>query len=236
MPAAGRQGDLRWIADEVAGEEALLDHRGVLYLPADGVLVVSDLHLEKGAAHARRGYFLPPYDTAATLARLASVIGDHAPDVVICLGDSFHDRRGAAEMAPLFAGEIAALARGRDWIWVAGNHDPDAPAGLPGDAAREIALGRLVLRHEPAAGPGGEGEIAGHLHPGARVVARGRSVRRACFAGDGRRLVMPAFGAFTGSLNVLDRACRHLFEWSGFRAHMLGGDRLYRLARSALRP
>ena len=100
---------------------------------------------------------------------------------------------------------------GRDWFWVAGNHDPVPPEGLPGETVRELAFGSLVFRHEPSA-VAVAGEIAGHLHPCARIVQRGRSVRRRCFASDGRRLIMPAFGAYTGSLNVLDRAYAGLFR------------------------
>ncbi|MDP3899147.1 MAG: ligase-associated DNA damage response endonuclease PdeM [Mesorhizobium sp.] len=225
--------DVGWT--EIAGARALCDRRGALFFADHRMLVVSDLHLEKGSSYARRGVFLPPYDTAATLDRLEAVIADHRPDIVISLGDSFHDRTASARLPDLFRERIAAMAEGRDWFWVTGNHDPDAPEGLPGRSVREIAVDRLVFRHEPLAGRA-DGEIAGHLHPGARIVRRGRSVRRACFAGDGRRMVMPAFGALTGTLNVLDRAYSGLFDWPAFRAHALGAKRVYTLAASALRP
>lgn len=219
----------------IAGEIALCDRRGALYLPAHRLLVVSDLHLEKGSALARRGAMVPPYDTGATLSRLAEVIDTHAPDAVVSLGDSFHDGWGAERMPAVFRERLAELMRGRDWFWVAGNHDPAPPAGLAGAAVREIAVGGLLLRHEPSP-EASEGEIAGHLHPGARIVRRGRSVRRACFATDGRRLVMPAFGAFTGTLNVRDRACARLFDWNVFRAYMLGSERVFAISGSMLAP
>lgn len=220
---------------EIAGVRALCDRRGALFFAEHRMLVVSDLHLEKGSSFARRGVFLPPYDTAATLDRLEAVIADHRPDIVISLGDSFHDRSASSRLPEIFRDRIAAMAEGRDWFWVTGNHDPDAPEDLPGRSVREIAVDRLVFRHEPLAGSA-DGEIAGHLHPGARIVRRGRSVRRACFAGDGRRMVMPAFGSLTGTLNVLDRAYSSLFDWSAFRAHLLGSERIYTLARSGLYP
>ena len=130
---------------------------------------------------------------------------------------------------------LAALVEGRDWFWVAGNHDPSPPAGLAGACVREIAVGGLLFRHEPSRREA-DGEVAGHLHPGARVVRRGRSVRRPCFASDGRRMVMPAFGAFTGALNVRDRACAALFDWSAFRAYMLGSGRVFAIAGAMLAP
>ncbi len=222
-------------AIEIAGERAVCDQQGGLYFPELDLLAVSDLHLEKGASYARRGSFVPPYDTAATLVRLEAVIARYHPKMVISLGDSFHDGKGAAHMPGLFRDQLTVLMAGRDWFWVAGNHDPDAPEGLPGETVGEIAIGGLVFRHEPSA-VRVAGEIAGHLHPCARIVQRGRSVRRRCFASDGHRLIMPAFGAYTGSLNVLDRAYSGLFRPEAFMAYLLGAERIYPIAGSMLRP
>ncbi|EKF20101.1 ligase-associated DNA damage response endonuclease PdeM [Nitratireductor pacificus] len=216
------------------GAQAVCDRRGVLFFAALDLLVVSDLHLEKGAAFARRGRLLPPYDTAATLKRLAGVIADYDPGIVISLGDSFHDHDGAAEMPAPFRETLAGLMAKRDWYWIAGNHDPAPPADLPGHSAQEIAIDGLVFRHEPVPGAA-PGEIAGHLHPGARIVRRGRSVRRACFACDGDRLIMPAFGSLTGTLNVLDRAFAGLFDRERLTAYMLGGKGIYAIAGGMLR-
>ena len=233
MNAAAQRGQsTRMIA--IAGEAALCDPRGALVLPDFGILVVSDLHLEKGSAFARRGQLLPPYDTGATLDLLSCVIADHRPRTVVSLGDSFHDGGGAARLPAPYREALLALMRGREWVWVAGNHDPDAPAGLPGTVADEVAAGRLRLRHEPLSGAAA-GEVAGHLHPGAVVVQRGRAVRRRCFATDGDRLVMPAFGAYTGMLNVLDAAFSRLFSRERLVAHMLGDARVYAIAGRRLR-
>ena len=218
----------------IAGVAALCDPRGALYLPDHNVLIVSDLHLEKGSAAARRGRLLPPYDTLATLDLLAAVIATHRPGTVVSLGDSFHDDGGAGRMPALFHEKLSALMAGREWIWIAGNHDPAAPEGLSGMVAQEIAIASLRLRHEPKAGAG-RGEIAGHLHPGATVSVRGRTVRRRCFACDGERLVMPAFGAFTGALNLLDRAYDGIFRRDSLVAHMLGEDRVYAVPGHRLR-
>ncbi|MGI6850884.1 ligase-associated DNA damage response endonuclease PdeM [Mesorhizobium sp. 1B3] len=220
---------------QIAGEQAICDPRGGLYFPALDLLAVSDLHLEKGSSFARRGVFLPPYDTAATLEMLHEIIDHYRPATVISLGDSFHDPDGSGRLPEPFRDQLEAMAAGRAWFWITGNHDPVAPQGLPGDTVDEIAVGNLVFRHEPSAGTA-EGEVAGHLHPCARIVQRGRSVRRRCFASDGRRMIMPAFGAFTGSLNVLDRAYAGLFLRETLRAYMIGTDRIYRIAGSMLRP
>lgn len=212
--------------------EALAE--GALWWADERLLVVADLHLEKGSAYAARGQLLPPYDTRETLARLQVLIERLRPATVVALGDSFHDVEGPSRMASADRGALAELQQGRDWMWIAGNHDPAAPQSLSGDHADSLAIGRVVLRHEPSTGPAA-GEIAGHLHPAARVAGRGRSVRRRCFVGDGERLVMPAFGAYTGGLNVFDGAFAALFARAP-TAYVLGNDRVYPVGRSGLRP
>jgi DNA ligase-associated metallophosphoesterase len=206
---------------------------GVLCWADEKLLVVADLHLEKGSSFARRGQFLPPYDTGDTLARLGAAVERLRPANVVALGDSFHDGDGALRMSGHDRAALAGMQRGRNWIWVAGNHDPAKPAGLAGDHVNSLAIGRLAFRHEPSPDPA-PGEIAGHLHPAARVAGRGRSVRRRCFVGDGERLVLPAFGAYAGGLNVLDRAFAGLFG-RPFRAFVLGKERVYAVARNVLR-
>jgi DNA ligase-associated metallophosphoesterase len=213
----------------VGGETLVGDCDGVLYWPGEGVLAVADLHLEKGSSFARRGVLLPPYDTAATLGRLVLLMTRYAPRVVIALGDSFHDDDGAGRIPVADRAALAALQRGRDWIWIAGNHDRRPANGVGGGSAGAIAIGGLVFRHEPT---GAEGEIAGHLHPVARVSRRGHTMSRRCFAADRTRLIMPAFGAFAGGLNVRHRAFADVFGTLAFTAHLLGEGRLYALAAS----
>jgi uncharacterized protein len=221
----------RATADEivVAGETLFADCDGALYWPREGVLAVADLHLEKGSSFARRGVLLPPYDTAATLGRLSRVMIRYAPRVVIALGDSFHDDDGAGRVAVADRAALAALQLGRDWIWIAGNHDRRPADGVGGGCAGAIAIGGLMFRHEPT---GAEGEVAGHLHPVARVGRRGHTVSRRCFAADRTRLIMPAFGAFAGGLNVRHRAFADVFGTLAFTAHLLGEGRLYAVAAS----
>jgi len=221
------------VSAELNGEIVLCDPSGILFAPEHELLVVSDLHLEKGAAFARRGMMLPPYDTAATLALLAGALDRHRPRHVVALGDSWHDRHGAALMPEPFRDRLRALMAGRDWTWISGNHDPEPPAGIGGDTAEEIAVGGFLLRHEPTPRPR-PGEIAGHLHPVAKVVGRGRSVRGACFATDGSRMVMPSFGVTTGGLNVLHPAFGGLFAAERARAYVIGTARIYPLPFTAL--
>lgn len=196
---------------EISGVPVALRPSGALWVEDVRALVVADLHFEKGSAFASRGQMLPPYDTAETLRRLAAEISATAPKRVILLGDTLHDRKAEQRISAGDALKIAELAKGREFIWIVGNHDADGPSRLAGTVAQDVRIGALTFRHEPR--PGADhGWAAGHLHPCARVVGRGGSVRRRCFVTDGERIVLPAFGAFTGSLNVKDEAFAGLFS------------------------
>jgi DNA ligase-associated metallophosphoesterase len=214
----------------VAGASLVADSEGALYWPQHGLLVLADLHLEKGSSFAARGVLLPPYDTAATLARMARLIARYVPRSVVALGDSFHDGEGPDRMGENDRAALTSLQRGRDWIWILGNHDVAPRPGIGGRFIPVLAVDRLVFRHAPTGAPD---EIAGHLHPLARVAAAGRAISRRCFASDGTRLVMPAFGAYAGGLNVRHRAFHKVFGTRAFTAHLLGAGRLYSFAASA---
>jgi DNA ligase-associated metallophosphoesterase len=205
---------------------------GALWIGEARTLIVSDLHLEKGSSFAIRGQMLPPYDTRAALLKLTDLMQRLQTDIIVSLGDSFHDCGGPARMDARDREMLGSLMSRCDWVWVEGNHDGRAPETLGGAFHDTLYVGSLVLKHEPteAAAPG---EIAGHLHPCARVVGRGRSVRRRCFATDGARLVMPAFGAFTGGLNVCDAAFTNIFP-DGATALVLGKDRVLPVSNERL--
>ncbi len=220
-------------AISLAGATLIADPAGALFWPEQSLLAVADLHLEKGSSFAARGQLLPPYDTAATLARLARLIARYAPRCVTALGDSFHDGGGPTRLSRDDRENLKALQRGRDWIWLTGNHDPEPAADIGGVFEMTLTIGALTFCHLPT---GAACEIAGHLHPVARVAHRGRAISRRCFAADATRLVMPAFGVFTGGLNVRDAAFADLFGTLKFTAHMLGEGRLYSFAAKRCLP
>ena len=218
----------------LCGAELLADPSGALLWPAESILAVADLHLEKGSAFAARGRMLPPYDTQATLDRLAELITRVRPARVLCLGDSFHDRRAAERMAPADVDRLRALTARADWLWITGNHDPEPPAGFGGRIEAEAVIGPLTFRHEAV--PGAVGELSGHLHPAAAVsLPPGRRVRERCFATDGAKLILPAFGSFTGGLNVLDAAFDGLLARQ-FEVLMTVRGRVYRFPCARLSP
>jgi DNA ligase-associated metallophosphoesterase len=208
---------------------------GCAFLPDHGLLVVADLHFEKGSAFARGRQFLPPYDTRATLEKLAATIARLKPRGVVALGDSWHDAGGPLRMCAEDRALLAGLQTGRDWIWIAGNHDAAVTGahGLPGTHLATLTLDGVRLIHEPDddASP----QMAGHLHPVAKVNVRGRRLRRRAFALDGQRLILPAMGAYAGGLNLRDRAFAALFP-GGLTALVMGDSRLFRIAFGQLLP
>lgn len=207
---------------------------GALYWPAERALIVADLHLEKGSHFAARGQMLPPYDTRETLRKLASVIDFYNAETVIALGDSLHDVAAAERIDGADIETLRMLQSDCDWLWVTGNHDPVVARVFGGHVVPGLTVEGIKLRHDPRAGAITH-EISGHMHPAARLVMNGTALRRPCFVGNGLRLVMPAFGAFTGGLNILDAAFEPLFGNDGMAVWMLGQDGVYPVATRLLR-
>jgi len=218
----------------ICGKTFLADQSGALYLPAEKSLIVADLHFEKGSAYASRGLMLPPYDTRQSLLRLAQVIDRLEAETVVALGDSFHDCDAADRISDDDLQILKIIQEDRRWIWVTGNHDPIISDVFGGERVDELVLGGVTLRHEPRLGRITH-EIAGHMHPAARLSIHGTSLRRPCFVANGLRLILPAFGAYTGGLNVLDDAFLPYFDDDGLFVWVLGEEGLYPIATRLLR-
>lgn len=206
---------------------------GGLYWPAQDALLVADLHFEKMASFARRGQMLPPYDTGLTLTRLEADLRRTGARRLLSLGDSFHRADAADRLNPADRLRLDAITEAFECIWLSGNHDP-RPHAIGGTSLAELELGGLVLSHEPRRGQ--TGLVAGHLHPAARIAMEGRSTRRPCFVHDNRLLILPAYGASTGAINILSPAFVGLFHWPALEVVMLGRDRVYPVSPRRLAP
>jgi uncharacterized protein len=218
----------------ICGKTFLAHMSGALYWPSERALIVSDLHLEKGSHFASRGQMLPPYDTRETLRKLADAIDYFNPNTVIALGDSLHDANAADRIDEVDLQTLHIMQEDREWIWITGNHDPEIAKVLGGHTLPSLTVEGITLRHEPRAGAVTH-EIAGHFHPAGRLVMHGTALRRPCFVGNGLRLVLPAFGAYTGGLNILNEAFEPLFGNDGMAVWMLGQDGIYPVATRLLR-
>lgn len=205
----------------LAGVDLVPHLSGALHAPEYDCLLVADLHFEKGSNFAARGQHLPPYDTRATLAGLKAALAAFSPRRLILLGDSFHDGDAESRIHADDMEMIRAMTSVHQVIWVTGNHDMELPRGLGGTVVDGLEMGPLRLVHIPSR-PDGRAEIAGHLHPVAAITQRGRRLRRRCFVGNGERLVLPAFGAYAGGLNVLAEPFAPIFPRADFTAHMIG--------------
>ena len=214
----------------LGGITLIPDLSGALYLPDYEALIISDLHLEQGSSLARRGIHVPPFDTAVTLALLESVVAAAQPKRLIFLGDSFHDTHGEERLDESHLQSLRELTQKYETIWIIGNHDPQPPQNLGGQGAESLALGPLTLRHEPARRLDGQFEIAGHLHPGCGIHQRGRRIYGKCFVSDDTRLIMPAFGAYTGGLSIASKAFHGLLNPETAQAHMIGRTALHRFS------
>jgi DNA ligase-associated metallophosphoesterase len=186
------------------GEMLHLMPSGALFWPARKTLAVSDLHLGKSERLARRGgALLPPYETQATLEKLDRDLERTEAEAVICLGDSFDDLAaldGIEEAARL---GLVRLMAGKSWTWITGNHDP-GPIDLGGSHRAELKAQPFTFRH--IAEPGETAEISGHYHPKARLAGQSRP----CFLADAARLILPAYGVYTGGLRAHDAALTSL--------------------------
>ena len=158
----------------------------------------------------------------------------HRAETVICLGDSFHDRAAGQRLSEPDAAFLPDLVASHEWIWIAGNHDPASIFDLGGRILRELAMGEIVFRHQ-AAPATANGEVSGHFHPMTTVRLRVGRLAGRCFVSDGRRLVLPAFGAFAGGLDIFDPAIVRLFP-DGFPVHLIGRDRVVAVSPTRLAP
>lgn len=215
------------------GLDLVPDLSGALHVPEFGALLIADLHLEKGTSLAKRGVHLPPYDTRQSLLQLRAAIDAAKPERLIFLGDSFHDGGARERIDGQDLAMLRAITSSVETVWITGNHDPSPPDDIGGKIVNEMVLGPVTLRHEPRALGTDEAEIAGHLHPAAAIEARGRRIRCRCFIGDERRLIMPAFGSYTGALSVKAEPFARLFE--SFDVWMIGTAAIHRFPSSRVR-
>lgn len=186
--------------------ELHMTREGAAYWRAQKALLVADLHLEKSSFFAKTGQMLPPYDSIATLDRLADVIARTGARAVWCLGDSFHDADGFERLPEPARALLTAFTERLDWVWITGNHDALFNPGV-GRCVAEMLVDDITLRHEARSEDPGL-EISGHYHPKIRLRHKGQHLARPCYMASPTKLILPAFGALTGGLSTTHPAFR----------------------------
>ena len=212
------------------GHAAELLPAGAVWFPALGLLAAADLHFEKGSFFARFATLLPPYDSAETLQRLTVLIERYRPRRFVAAGDSFHDRDAALRLPPAELQQLNALIAGvADWHWIAGNHDPALAEVVAGHRAAELTVDGLVFRHQTDGATAHE--ISGHYHPKTRLSLRGHRLGGPCFVQNGQRLLLPAFGAYTGGLDIDSDILRKIVSPKDREVFLIHGERVFALRK-----
>jgi uncharacterized protein len=184
----------------LCGKSFIADSTGALYWPAERTLIVADLHLEKGSYLTEDGVMLPPYDTRSAFEKLEEALDRYEPARVIAVGDSFC---GGASLSAPDVDWLKDLIEDREWFWVVGESQQPIPDLTGAVTCPLYTLGGVKFRYEPVRAPVGH-EIAGRMHPIARVSEYGLINRARCFVSNGMRMILPSVGAYSAGKNVLD--------------------------------
>ncbi|MGC6537424.1 MAG: ligase-associated DNA damage response endonuclease PdeM [Candidatus Puniceispirillaceae bacterium] len=208
------------------GHDLLLCADGTIFFPDKHYLLVSDLHLEKGAALSTAAP-IPQFDTADTLARLQTTITRFNPQKIICLGDSFHSNERAFRMPATYSDQLQKMGELAEFIWITGNHDSILPDRLPGKIYTDYQIDNLRLTHEADNLPMTP-TLSGHFHPKARIKLRARHLSTRCFVQNSLNIIMPAFGSYTGGLNIIDKAFAPFID-KQTRLYLCHDNRIYGL-------
>ena len=180
-----------------------LHHNRTILWREENILVVSDLHLEKGSSYKLSGQFIPPYDTKDTLERLKKIIDKVKPNLLILLGDIFHDKYSLKRMndtdKKLFNDIISKIKT----IFVEGNHDANT-LDLNRSTHKFYEKNNLFFKHIFSNEK--KLEISGHYHPSVSIKHKGIKLRCPCFIVSKNKIILPSFGKYTGGLDLKEEA------------------------------
>ena len=194
----------------IAENELVAMPSGALWWPAQSILCVSDLHFGKSNRLARKGHsWMPPYENQDTLLRLEKDLDTTNTKKIICLGDSFDDNEASRSLPPDEVLWITRMQAGKEWVWISGNHDP-SPKNLGGSFLQSLKIEKLNFQH--IANAEKCCEISGHYHPKIKVKLQGQSFTKHCFLVDENRVIMPAYGTYTGGLYCNSEPLRSIMQ------------------------
>ncbi len=212
-----------------AGNRLLLDANGVLIWPRYEIIIFSDLHLEKGSFLSQFANPLPRFDSKETIKRMSILLKRYDCSHVVCLGDSLHDGNALSRMQKDDLHELNNLVTSvNKWTWVLGNHDPEIPEAILGERASKLHIDNLLLVHEPE-DVSAIAQVIGHYHPKSSYKLANRKVTGKSFVCADNILLMPAFGKYTGGLDIKDTAFTDLFDLKKADVHLTYNGKIYLL-------
>jgi DNA ligase-associated metallophosphoesterase len=201
------QNNRQAISVQFAGHEFILLGSGCCYWPKKEILIVSDLHLEKGSFLVMKGQPIPTADTRDTLDRLKNQIIELQPKMVLCLGDNVHDPNALLRMDSDDLNTLQSLCNTTvDWCWIIGNHDKVhlMNHSLLHKFVNEVSIENICFTHELQENK--PFQIMGHYHPKITIIKKGVRITGKCFAVTKNIIIMPSFGSYTGGLDIDDKA------------------------------
>ena len=179
--------------------EFKINNDGVLFWLEKKIAIVSDLHLEKGSSFASSGHFVPPFDSEETLNKLINFLKIHEVKIIILLGDTFHDRGALNRMSSKVKSIFDSLVENYEIIFVLGNHENKMKSAFIKFYERYI-VDDIHFLHEAVLEK--KYQISGHFHPVASLKINSKQITEKCLIHSENHIIMPAFGEFTGGLNI----------------------------------
>ena len=179
--------------------EFKINNDGILFWLEKKIAIVSDLHLEKGSSFASLGQFIPPFDSEETLKKLINFFKTHEVQTIILLGDTFHDGGALNRMSSKVKSIFDSLVENYEIIFVLGNHENKMKSAFIKFYERYI-VDDIYFLHEAVLEK--KYQISGHFHPVASLKINSKQITEKCLIHSENHIIMPAFGEFTGGLNI----------------------------------
>ena len=192
-----------------ANKEFILQKDGSVYWPDKKSLILGDLHLEKSSYFAKLGNFLPPYDSFETLNKLEKSLNKLNVNKIILLGDIFHDKEGIKRLNKKLLKYLDYICKKFDVIWLVGNHDG---IDRPKDAkfCKKYKIDNINFNHKSSKNT--MNELSGHYHPKATLKLFKTKISKPCFLIGKSKIILPAYGSFTGGIDSQDEIFKKIFE------------------------
>ncbi len=208
----------------------ILNPDGSMLWPKESCLIVGDLHLEKSTSYIDQGNYLPPFDSLDTLSKLSNSMKKNNIKKIIFLGDVFHDSNGYKRLK-LKEQRLFDTIINVNTIWISGNHDAKfLPKNI--NSYNLYKLNEFTFSHISCSK--NIKEISAHYHPKVTFKYMGNKISKPCFLIDNNKIILPAYGSYTGGLNISSNIFKNIL-FQKFDIYALGNKKVIKLNSSKLR-